>query len=176
MVSPILFPNKSRVLKHWSFGFFAQNISPFLNIFWISWYRNFFPPLTLFRLLMALLVFEKSTHYYISIFKILKNLTRFKVTGSFVNFSKFLRKYFKLPILGTLELFGRNRDVIRGCIWLSSVGDRSLEMSTSSFWESNVTLLWHFLNLRNSLGKGISFTASSCSKQEESWKGIVQKF
>ena len=148
-------------------------MSPFLNIFCISWFTIFFPPLWL---LMALVVFEKSTHYNMTIFKVLKNLTRFKIAGLFVKFSKFLRKYSKLPALSRLEIFGRNRDAIKGCIWLNSVGDRSLEMSRSSVWENNITLFCLFLNLWISLGEGISPTASCCSKQEESWKELAQKF
>ena len=175
-VSLILFPIKSRVLKHWSSDFFAQNMSPFLNIFWISWFTIFFPPLTPLWLLMALVVFEKSTHYNMIIFKVLKNLTRFEIAGPFVKFSKSIRKYSKLPTLGRLEIFGRNRDAIKSCIWLNSVGDRSLEMSRSSVWENNITLFWLFLNLWISLGEGISPTASCCSKQEESWKELAQKF
>ena len=94
--------------------------------------------LTLLWLLMALVVFDKSTHYNVIIFKILKDITIFKITGSFVNFSKLLWKYFKLPALGRLEILEEIEMLSWACIWLNSVGDRSLEMSRSNIWENSI--------------------------------------
>ena len=65
---------------------------------------------------MALVVFDKSTHYNVIIFKILKDITIFKITGSFVNFSKLLWKYFKLPALGRLEILEEIEMLSWACI------------------------------------------------------------
>ena len=65
---------------------------------------------------MALVVFDKSTHYNVIVFKILKDITIFKITGSFVNLSKLLWKYFKLPALGRLEILEETEMLPWACI------------------------------------------------------------
>ena len=95
-----------------------------------------------------------------------------RIAGLFANFFQFLRWYFHIATLGRLEIFGGNRDAIRRCIWLNSVGDRSSGMLRSVDWEDNVTFFWHSWKLWNSLSEETSLPVSSGSKQGDTWKGI----